>query len=208
MSARRIPHVRLTLRRSFAALALAAATLATGLSAAASAQPARVSASWDVIGVGPQGRSLDLVFLTGGCLSPTADAEVAETSTSVTLTVTLANLATPGTACPAFVRFATMTVALARPLAGRVILGRPTPPLSGYMGALVTANGHTKLRMPRLVGFAPADARHTLALYGLTVQFANGPKRPGLARVIAQSPRAGALTGAHARVLVRLSRRN
>lgn len=194
-------------RRRLTALALAAGMLAASLSASASAQPSQVGATWDVLAVGPHGRSLEIVFLTGGCLSPTANTAVAETKTSVTLSVTLANQATPGAACPAFVRFATTSVALAAPLAGRAILGRPTPALSGYTGALVNVGGRLELRMPRLVGFAPADALHTLSLYGLREQTLRGPHRPGLVRVIAQSPRAGALVGQRSEVLVRLSRR-
>jgi hypothetical protein len=181
--------------------------LAVTLSASASAQASQVRASWNVLGVGPQGRSLEIVFVTGGCLSPTANVRVVETKTSVTLSVTLTNEATPGTACPAFVRFATTSVALASPLAGRAILGRPTPGLSGYMGALVSVGGHLELRMPRLIGFAPADALHTLALYGLQEQATRGPDQRGLVRVIAQSPQAGTLVAHRANVRVRISRR-
>jgi len=190
-----------------AALALAAGLLAATLSASATAQPSQVATTWDVLGVGPQGRSLEIVFLTGGCESPTANTSVAQTKTSVTLSVTLTNESAPGAACPAFVRFATQTVALSSPLAGRAILGRPTPPLSGYTGALVTVGGRLELRMPSLLGFAPADARHTLALYRLPEQTARGARRGGLVRVIAQSPRAGSLVSQGASVLVRLSRR-
>jgi hypothetical protein len=189
-------------------VALGAGALAASLSAPAAAQPKQVAASWDVLGVGPQGRSLELVYITGGCLSPTAQTAVAQTNTTVTLTVTLTDEATPGTACPDYLRYATTSVALPSPLAGRAILGRPTPALSGYSGTLVTVNGHLELRLPRLVGFAPADALHTVALHGLRERVVRTTARRGLLRVIAQAPSPGALVAARSTVLVTLSRRS
>jgi hypothetical protein len=198
-------RLRVARRRSIAFLA-AAAAVAAGLAASASAQTSVVAATWDVLGVGPHGRSLELVYITGGCLSPTAQTAVAETAASVTITVTLADRQGPGVACPDYLRYATSSVALAAPLAGRVILGRPSPPLRGYPGDLVSSGGGLEVRMPRLVGFSPADARHTLALYGLGEHVLAGPRRHGLVRVSAQAPQPGALVHQRATVTVRVSR--
>jgi hypothetical protein len=180
------------LARAALILAAAAAVLAAGGPTRAAAQ-SEVSATWDVVGVGANGRSLDLVFLTGGCLSPTANTSAAETATSVTITVTLLDQSGPGKACPAFVRFATTSVALSAPLAGRAILGRPTPPLSGYPGELVNSGGGAQVRVPRLIGFDPADALHTLKLLGLRERISRGIRRHGLVRVTAQTPLAGSV---------------
>ena len=205
MSAQRRPSRR---PRRAAALLLAAAVLCGFVCASAGAQSKAVPATWDVLGVGPQGRSLEIVYLTGGCLSASAQTAVAvQSSASVTITVTLQDTQGPGVACPDYLRYATGTVALGRPLAGRAILGRPSPPLSGYPGALVNAGGALEVRMPRLIGFSPADARHTLALYGLGEHAVAGPTRPGLVRVSAQAPKPGALVGQRSTVTVALTRR-
>jgi hypothetical protein len=192
------------LARAAVILAVAAAALAAGGPTRASAQ-SQVAATWDVVGVGAHGRSLDLVFLTGGCLSPTANTSVSETAASVTITVTLLDRSGPGVACPAFVRFATTSVALSAPLAGRAILGRPKPPLGGYPGALVDSGGGTQVRVPSLIGFAPADALHTLKLLGLRDRVARGARRPGLVRVTTQTPLAGSLVRQRTRVRVAIS---
>ena len=192
------------LLRGLALTLAAAGALAVCLAAPASAD-SLVAATWDVVGVGPHGRSLDLVFITGGCLSPTANASVVETASSVTVTVTLTDQSAPGVACPAFARYATTSVPLAAPLAGRVILGRPTPELNGYPGALINVGGHLDVRVPRLVGFAPADASHTLHLFGLRERILPGHHHHGLIRVTAQTPRVGHLTHQRAPVRVRIS---
>jgi hypothetical protein len=199
-----IPGWTRGLGRTALILALAAAVFAAAAPTRASAT-SEVAATWDVVGVGAHGRSLDLVFLTGGCLSPTADTSVSETASSVTITVKLLDQSGPGVACPAFVRFATTSVALSAPLAGRAILGRPTPPLGGYPGALVNSGGGTQVRMPSLVGFDPADALHTLKLLGLRERVARGARRHGLLRVTAQTPTAGSLVRQRAWVRVAIS---
>ena len=190
-----------------ASLALAAA-LAVGaaLAAGAAAQGTAVPASWDVVGVGRHGLSLKLVYLTGGCLSANADVTVAETAASVTLGVTLQDNEAPGVACPAFARYVTTSVVLASPIAGRAILGRPTPPVSGYSGALVRHGGALDVRVPRLTGLSPADAKHTLALYGLGYRVSPGPRRHGLTRVVSQVPRPGTPAPQRSVVKVRRSR--
>jgi hypothetical protein len=187
-----------------AVLGLAAVLAFTGLTGAAGAAGKQVPANWDVTGVGPHGRSLDLVYLTGGCLSPTPETSVTETTTSITIVVTLTDTSGPGIACPEFLRYATTTVALSTPLAGRVILGRPTPGIGGYPGGVTSPGG--ALRVPRLIGFAPSDARHTLTLYGLGERRLEAARRHGLARVIFQAPGPGSSIPRGATMTVRLSR--
>ena len=192
------------LLRQLALTLAATAALASCLAARASAD-SKVAATWDVVSVGPHARSLDLVFITGGCLSPTADASVVETAASVTVTVTLTDQSAPGVACPDFARYATTSVPLSAPLAVRVIRGRPAAGLNGYAGALINVGGHLDVRVPRLVGLAPADANHTLDLDGLRERILPGHHHQGLARVTAQTPRVGHLVHQRATVGVRIS---
>lgn len=195
-------------RRTFAVvLGLAAAAAGASLPGAAGAEGSQVPATWDVAGVGPHGRSLELVYLTGGCLSATPETTVTETAASITLEVTLTDSSGPGIACPQFLRYATSTVRLSAPIAGRVILGRPKPALTGYPGALINPGGGAlRVRVPRLVGFAPSDARHTLALYGLSEHRLASVRRHGLARVISQAPAPGASSAQRGTITIRLSR--
>jgi len=182
--------------------------IAVGVSGSAAAfEPTQVPAKWDVAAVGARGRSLELVYTTSGCLGPGAHASVQEDAASVTIAVEEdATIPGPGEACQLFLGSAKTTVQLASPLAGRVILGRPTPGYPGGFMGIVDVGSFPNVTVPRLRGFAPADARHTLALYGLheRVRVVH-PRRSGLARVVAQTPVAGSAVaqGSFVRVTIR-----
>jgi hypothetical protein len=159
-------------------------------------------AVWQVAGVGPGQRSLDIIFTVGGCLGPGARASVRETRTSVTLAVREDAPARGGLgqACPLFVGQGTLHVPLAAPLAGRRVLGQsPT--------GLVVAGGKLRFKVPRLIGFAPGDARRALEpdrFHPVVTRRSGGG---GVLQVIAQAPAPGTPVGAGGVVRLRIGRR-
>ncbi|MEA2299762.1 MAG: hypothetical protein QOE44_297 [Solirubrobacteraceae bacterium] len=165
-------------------------------------------AVWQVAGVGPGQRSLDIIFTVGGCLGPGARATVREIRTSVTLTVredapTRGGL---GQACPLFVGQGTLHVPLAARLAGRRVLGQ-SPVGSFIPTGLVVVAGKLRYKVPRLIGFAPGDARRALAsdpFHPVVTQRSGGR---GMLQVIAQAPAPGTPLGAGGVVRLRIGRR-
>jgi hypothetical protein len=168
----------------------------------------RVPAVWDVSGVGVGGRSLQLVYTTSGCLGPGARARVSETARSVSIAVSeAAEKPGPGEACTLYLSRAFLTVKLAAAVAGRAILGRRAKafPFAGELGALRLGTSADTL-VPRVDGLSPADAARTLALYALRARPQRGPRRGGLARVVAQTPAAGTVAARRSVVVVEISR--
>jgi hypothetical protein len=167
-----------------------------------------VSAVWDVSGVGPGGRSLQLVYTTGGCLGPGARASVTESPGSVSIAVTeVAEKPGPGEACALYLGRASLTVRLRAPVAGRAILGRRAKPFpfAGELGAIPLGTSADTL-VPRVSGLSPADAARTLALYALHARLKPGMARRGLARVLTQTPAAGTVVGRRSVVVLGVSR--
>ena len=125
MSARRVARRRHTTRGArLAALALAACSLRAWRH-----PPSRRAARWPRVGTssasgrrGARSSSCSPAAVS----APPPRPRWRRPSTSVTAPLTLTDEAKPGTACPDYVRYATTSVALAAPLAGRAILGRPT----------------------------------------------------------------------------------
>jgi len=188
--------------RGLGLVVLAAGVFVILSGSAGAVESARVPAKWDFVGIGARGRSLELVYTIGGCLGPAIHASVSEDATSVTISLEEdAQAPGAGVACPDFIGSARTTVRLSSPLAGRAILGRPTP---GFPPGLIGVGSLGGVRVPRLGGFDPADARHVLGLYALHERVAH-TRRPGLARVVAQTPAAGTTVDLSATVRVVIS---
>jgi hypothetical protein len=84
-------------------------------------------------------------------------------------------------------------IALAAPLAGRRIYALPAEAASGQLRPPVQlVDGSSgRLVMPRLIGFAPADARRAAEAFHLSERIHWTHTHHGLPRVIAQSPSPG-----------------
>lgn len=198
-------------RRTGAAGVAAAVGLAVGLAGAGPTGAlvrSETPAVWQVAGVGPGQRSLDIIFTVGGCLGPGARASVRETRTSVTLAVREDAPARGGLgqACPLFVGQGTLHVPLAAPLAGRRVLGQ-SPAGSFIPTGLVVAGGKLRFKVPRLIGFAPGDARRALEpdrFHPVVTRRSGGG---GVLQVIAQAPAPGTPVGAGGVVRLRIGRR-
>lgn len=152
---------------------------AVGVSAGAPTVPV----VWDAYAVGPREASLELIVQRGTCGS--IQAKVVEGRASVLIEVH--EQQRPG-ACLAVAAIAQLDVQLAHPLAGRAIRGPsrrrvPTTILRSRLDSV-----------PRLIGFAPQDASHALALWSLRGQTTIGHGAGGLRRVVAQYPAPGRRT--------------
>lgn len=211
-----------TMRRLTVALGLmlAAGLLAAGwpLSVSHAAEPEggwrKSSPLWDVIGVGPHERSIELAYTGSGCGGRNLAAGVQEASNSVTIQVSEEVPAEP-VICPAIALVGPLKVQLTRPLAGRVILGRPTYPVTlpggdieGHLPVETPQElfGTYRMKMPALIGFAPTDAEQVLALYGQRAKIRRTARLHGLPRVVAQKPRLGAPLPSNHTVRIRVSR--
>jgi hypothetical protein len=188
---------------------LAAGTLAAGwqLSPSAAAETERTwqktSALWDVIGVGPHERSIELAYRDSGCERNPA-ATVHESAKSVTIQVSQEALVRrPTVVCVYSPVVGSLRVSLARPLAGRVILGRPRyPPYDTPQLPF----GRDRTKMPSLIGFAPTDAEQVLTIYEAQAKIRFAPKSHGRPRVLAQQPRPGTPLPPDHTVRIRVSR--
>jgi hypothetical protein len=159
---------------------------ATAISAHASAAPGppasarAVAVAWDAYAVGARETSLELLVRRGAC--GTIETRLTERHTSVLVEVT--EQQRPG-ACLALAAIQPLQVPLVHALAGRAIEGpsrrRVQTPLARWR--------HD--RVPRLIGFSPADAMHALALVSLHGRVSSQRRAGGLRRVVAQRPAAG-----------------
>jgi len=155
--------------------ASASSTSARGAAVAARTVPVE----WDAYAVGPRETSLELIVQHGVCGA--LQTAVAEGRDSVVIHIDEEQ--GPG-ACPTVVTIGPLDVRLAHPLAGRTIQGpsrRRLPILSPSRRDSV----------PRLIGFAPQDAAHALALVSLHGQTRIVHGASGLRRVVAQYPAPG-----------------
>jgi hypothetical protein len=140
-----------------------------------------IPVEWNVFAVGPREVSLSLIEIYGACGS--VDPTVRETRTSVAIEIVEASRPGP---CIALAREQTLELQLAHPLAGRTIQGLSSEGLSlrPVFGARLTVT-------PRLIGFAPQDAVHALALFSLRRHTRVVRATRGLRRVVAQYPAPG-----------------
>lgn len=146
----------------------------------------RALAFWDVIGVGPHERSIELAYRIGGCGPRNVQATTQEMAKSITIQVSEEILTGPEVNCPAIAGVGSLRVSLSRPLAGRLIAGRPTySPLETPRRLF----GLFRTTTPTLIGFSPADAEQVLAIYGVKPKIRFVARSHGLPRVVAQKPR-------------------
>jgi hypothetical protein len=149
-----------------------------------------VSRYWDVISIGSGERSLILVSEHDYCDGP-VKAQVHETSVSVT--VELVEGPRPQGACPPLITSGWLYAQLAHPLAGRAILGRLSivlPPAAVPRQHL-PGEPRDESITPGLIGLAPADAEHALALLHLRGHILVIGHAFGRRCVVAQDPAAG-----------------
>jgi hypothetical protein len=175
-------------------------------------QAMQMQADWNVVAVGPRERSLDLIYTSSGCLGPGVHVTVSEARASVTVRMQEdAEIPGPGEACAEFLRLSSLQVALAAPLRGRAILGRPTADLPIDVRVPddpVFVHGRELIEVPRLIGFAPREALRALALRALSGDRRFTRKRGGgLPRVVEQSPAPGATIALHGVVRLRIASR-
>lgn len=139
-----------------------------------------VPVEWDAYAVGPRETSLDLIVQHGACGS--IQTRVGEGHDSVVIEI---GEEQGSGACPAVATIGPLDVQLAHTLAGRTIQGpsRQRLPILISRSRLDSA--------PRLIGFAPRDAAHALALVSLGEQTRILHGTGGLRRVVAQYPAPG-----------------
>jgi hypothetical protein len=178
-------------------LAVAGASCAVGVcfsgtpAAAVSASAARAvgadalarSVQWQAYAVGRRERSLQLVEFHGVC-GP-IHATVRETHRSVVIEI---QEEPRGGVCITLGVADRREVPLAQPLAGRVIRGgtRGTGSGGGFAPGVLPSGV-----VPRLIGFAPQDARFALGLASLRIHTRSLHRTVGLGRVVAQEPAPG-----------------
>jgi hypothetical protein len=166
-------------------------------------QQRQVSAQWVAVEVGVGGRSLDLAYITGGCLQPGATATVAESKVNVTISVhQVEDIPGPGEGCSEILGRASLVVPLAAPLDGRPILSAPAQTMTPFSNDFSYWS-----TVPRLIGFSPNDAMQALKLKVLheRVRIQRVHTRRGLPRVVAQSPAPGANLTEHGAIHLRIA---
>jgi hypothetical protein len=154
----------------------ARAAVARGEAVAAGTVPVE----WDAYAVGPREASLELVVERGAC-GP-VKTTVVEGHDSVDIAIDEEQ--GPG-ACPAVLAIGPLDVRLEHPLAGRTIEG----PSRRRFSAPVSRSRLESA--PRLIGFAPQDAAHALALVSQRGGTRIVHRTGGLRRVVAQYPAPG-----------------
>lgn len=139
-----------------------------------------VPVEWDAYAVGPREASLELIVQHGVCGPIHAGATEGRDDVEVQIIEEQR-----AGVCPALATIGTLSVRLARPLAGRAVQGP---------GRELFPSGVAGLRLdsvPRLIGFDPQDAAHALALVALHGQTRAVHGVGGLRRVVAQYPAPG-----------------
>jgi len=164
------------------AAAAAVAAGVAGVAGVAGAQEQKTeeaSAAWQLRGVSPDGRSLELVYEAGGCSAGDGRVVVEETFETVRVDVrhTVPGRSA-GVACPADSRPTPLTARLSKPVHGRRVEGQNTDHLLSDTGG----------RVPRVVGLSPGDAADLLGRRGYHVR-TRGSNTTG--QVGGQRPRAG-----------------
>jgi hypothetical protein len=142
-----------------------------------------VPVEWDVYAVGQREASLELVVQHGACGH--VQTKVVEGRESVVIEV----VEVQGSGvCPAVAAIGSLDVQLAHALAGRRIQGASRQ-------RFPTLLSRSRLdSVPRLIGFAPLDASHALALVSLHGRTTTVHGMKGLRRVVAQHPAPGQRT--------------
>ena len=144
---------------------------------------------WALAGVGAGGRALVVQpGVYGGCDQGVPQVSVRERASELVVTVTVKTVQGPEVVCPAIAKYApAQTVRLSRPVAGRPVSGDLQAQAPGFVLDARTPAGSSRLRVPRVVGLASADARQELCSWRIRT----APYRSG-GRVVTQRPRPGA----------------
>ncbi len=150
-----------------------AAVGAIALLLAAPAAAGERSAPWAFAGIGPSQRTLRITVGFGGCDRPTVPL-VHEAAGSVRITARVTTPDDTGVACLAVYGYGPQLVRLARPLAGRRLLGA-TPTAAARPAGI-----------PHVVGLAPGDAVTVLRRAGASPHITRRRGVAGLRRVLAQ----------------------
>jgi hypothetical protein len=187
-----------------AAIAITAGFLATPPAAGAQAER---PAKWDVAGVSADGRAVDVYYEGGGCGPGSVRTTAVETATSVAPQVfAMSSPPPPGGSCPPSVARKLASVPLAAPLGGRAIKGRAFPaPFDVIDYAPNSAVAY--VRVPRLVGMSPWEAKRALRLRRLEVALARSTARSKLPQVRHQTPAAGLFVKVGTTIRLKLARR-
>jgi hypothetical protein len=165
--------------------------------------------AWGVGQVGRGERTLQLIYAITSCATPGATVTIAETSATVTIGVEQETH--PYEQCiSAVYPVGTATVRLARPLAGRKIVGAlddlPDHAVPVVPPVIVATRHQRQVQVvPRLIGLAPSDALQALKISGLRTHFCNVPPATGLPRVVAQRPAPGRVLVSRELVHIRLA---
>lgn len=189
-----------------AMMGLGTFTHASGSAAEVQGSWTTSAAEWDVLEVSADGRALAIGYRTDSCGERNAHVVVVrESARTVTLALPYESAVYPSTiSCPA----PTMKIAAARlrrPIAGRQVLGRSRTVLAEPRAVFGNTEAGTEVKVPRVVGLAPADAKHALDVGYLRGTAQSTRKSPGLTRVAAQKPAAGSLVRRNATVRLRLT---
>ena len=187
-----------------AAIAITAAFLPATPGSAAQAESL---AKWDVAGVSANGRAVDVYYLGGGCGPGIVRTTAVETPTSVTLQVfAMSSPPPPGGACPAIAARLLASVPLAAPLGGRAIKGRAFPSPVGVIDYLPNSEV-AYVRVPRLVGMSPWEAKRALRLRRFEVALTKSTARSKLPQVRSQTPAAGLFVPIGTTIRLKIARR-
>ncbi len=139
-----------------------------------------VSVAWDAYAVGVHETALELLVQRSTC--GTIQTRLTERRSSVLIEVTERQRSG---ACLAVAAIQPLDLPLDHALAGRAIEG---PSRRRVQTPLERSRQD---RVPRLIGFAPQDAMHALALVSLHGRVSSVRRAGGLRRVVAQQPAVG-----------------
>ncbi len=152
-----------------------------------------VPVEWDAYAVGPREASLELIVQHGTC--GTLQPAVVEGRDTVVVDI---DEEQGSGACLAVAAIGPLDVRLAHPLAGRTIQGPSRQRLPIFPPSRLDS-------VPRLIGFAPQDAAHALALLSLRERTRIIHGTGGLRRVVVQDPAPGQRTPKSRLVLVTIA---
>lgn len=160
---------------------IAAALTACGARAAGArtASAGGAPKQWDAIAVGAREESVRIIVTHGAC----GRLRTAVAESEVAVRIEVREEATKGV-CTTVAAIQSLTVPLARPLAGRSVLG-------SHGQVRYPAFFVDRGRVPNLVGFSPGDATDAAALAGLRIHVRHVSARFRFSRVLAQYPGPG-----------------
>lgn len=137
--------------------------------------------AWQLIEVGPDERSVEIEFNTGGCEGPGGSAQVVESPLAVGISLA-PHRSSAGLNCVSILYDNRLIVPLAAPLEGRHVQG----------GSLPYSDAPWDQRTPRLIGLSPSDAQFLLSGRHLRTTLRPVGRTRGLAHVASQTPAPGA----------------